>query len=83
VRLLLTESAGIVAEVTQLLEARAANFDYGARAQLRDDVLLLDDELAALKAWLVAPLDWDADYGRLLAGEIPPLDNHANDDEAG
>lgn len=82
VRLRIQELAGIVAEVTRLLDAHAADLGYGARAQLRDDVLLLDDELAALKAWLVAPLDWDADYGRLLAGEIPPLEDRADGDEA-
>jgi hypothetical protein len=66
----------------QQLERRATDIDDGARAQLRDDVLVLDDELAALKALLLA-IDWDSELARLLRDELPPLDPDSDpeDDE--
>ena len=79
-RWLLTQSAGSIAEVAHQLETHAGGVNDYARAQLRDDVFVLDEELAALKAWLVAPIDWDAQYGALLAGEIPPFDDDADED---
>jgi hypothetical protein len=81
-RWLLTQSTGTVARVVQQLERRATDIDDGARAQLRDDVLVLDDELAALKAMLLA-IDWDSELARLLRDELPPLDPDSDpeDDE--
>jgi hypothetical protein len=80
-RWLLTQSAGSIAHVAHQLETRAADVDEHARDQLRDDVLFLDEELATLKARLIAPTDWDAEYEQLLAGEIPPLERDADEDD--
>ena len=76
---LLTHSTGAIAEVAHNLETRAADLDDDAREQLRDDVLALHDELATLKA-LLQPVDWDAEHGRLLAGQIPPFGNDPDDE---
>ena len=74
-RLLLTQSSGTIADVVREVETRAVDLDDDAREQLRDDMLVLDEEFATLKALLVAPVDWDAEHERLLAGEIPPFDD--------
>jgi hypothetical protein len=79
-RLLLIRSTDTVAEVKQHLETQVRPLDRETRAQLADDVLRLDDELASLKAFLIAPLDWDAEYKRLLAGETPPLEHGPDED---
>ena len=77
---LLNHSNGTIADVAHHLETRAADLDDDARERLRDDVLVLDDELATVKA-LLAPVDWDAEHGRLLAGEIPPFEDDADDEQ--
>ena len=74
-RLLLTQSRAAIADVVHQVEACAVDLDDDAREQLRDDILVLDEEFATLKALLVAPIDWDAEHERLLAGEIPPFDD--------
>lgn len=71
---LLTQACGTIARVAHQLERRATDIDDGARVQLRDDVLVLDDELAVLKALLLA-IDWDSELGHLLRGELPPFDS--------
>ncbi len=76
---LLTHSTGAIADVAHHLETRAADLDDDAREQLRDDVLALHDELATLNA-LLEPVDWDAEHGRLLAGQIPPFGNDPDDE---
>jgi hypothetical protein len=76
---LLTHASGKIADVTHHLEARAAELDDVARGQLRDDLLALNEELATLTA-LLEPVDWDAEHRRLLAGEIPPFRNDADDE---
>ncbi len=78
-RWLLTQSCGTIADAAHQFEARAAELDDRAREQLRDDLLSLDEELATLKALFLAPVDWDAEYERLLAGELPPFDDEADD----
>jgi hypothetical protein len=78
-RWLLTQSAAGIADAAHQFETRTGDVDENALDQLRDDVLLIDEELAALKALLIAPADWDAEYGRLLAGEIPPFESDADD----
>lgn len=82
-RWLLTQAGGTIARVAHQLEHRAADIDDDARAQLRDDVLVLDDELATLKALLLGLIDWDSELERLLKGELPPLDTDRDpeDDE--
>jgi hypothetical protein len=77
---LLTQSSGTIAHVAHHLETRAADLDDDAREQLRDDVLALHEELATLKA-LLEPVDWDAEHGRLLAGEIPPFGDDPDDEQ--
>ena len=57
------------------VETRSVDLDDDTREQLRDDILVLDEEFATLKALLVASIDWDAEHERLLAGEIPPFDD--------
>jgi hypothetical protein len=81
-RWLLTQASGTIAEVGHQLEGRAADIDDVARAQLRDDVLLLDDELAAVKALLVGLIDWDSELERLLNDKLPPpgTDSDPEDD---
>lgn len=76
----LSRASGTVADVAHMLETRATDIDDDARDQLRDDVLAVDEELAALKALLAGPVDWDAEYERLLAGKIPPFE-HDDEDE--
>jgi hypothetical protein len=73
-RRLLTQANGTIGEVAHQLETRAADIDDGARVQLRDDVLVLDGELAVVKALLAELIDWDSELKWLLDGELPPLD---------
>ena len=80
-RWLLTESAGTIANVAHELETRAAEVDDHARAQLHDDILALDDELATVHTLLGNKVDWDAETRRLLAGEIPPFQIDAGDED--
>jgi hypothetical protein len=81
-RWLMTESSGTLANVAHHLETRAAELGDDAWDQLRDDVLVLDEDIAALKALLIPSVDWDAEQGRLIAGEVPPFeDDPADEDE--
>ena len=73
-RWLLTQATGTIGEVSHEIESRAADIDDHARAQLRDDVLVLDGELAIVKALLIELHDWDSELGRLLTDEVPPFD---------
>jgi hypothetical protein len=73
-RWLMTQSSGTIADVAHQLETYGAEVDDSTREQLRDDVLVLDEELATVKMLLLGPVDWDAEHGRLLAGEVPPFD---------
>jgi hypothetical protein len=80
-RWLLTHATGTIGRVAHQLEHRAADIDDVARAQLKDDVLVLDDELATLKALLLDLIDWDSEFERLLKGELPPLDSDRDPDD--
>jgi hypothetical protein len=80
-RWLLTQSSGMVAAVANQLEDRPADVDDDDRVKLQDDVDVLDDELALLRVLLLGPVDWDAEHGRLLAGEIPPFDDDSDDED--
>jgi hypothetical protein len=62
------------------LETRAAEIDDDARAQLGDDVLVRDGELAVVKALLLELIDWDSGLARLLNDELD-TDTDAEDDE--
>jgi len=74
-RWLLTQSGGTIGRVAHQLEHRAAEIDDAAREQLRDDVMVVDDELAAVKALLLQLNDWDAELERLMNGELPPFES--------
>jgi hypothetical protein len=76
---LMTESSGTIANIAHQLETRAPELDDDAWDQLRDDVLVLDEDIATLKALLAEPVDWDAEYGRLIAGEIPPYEDDSSE----
>lgn len=75
VRWLLTQATGTIGEIAHELESRAIDIDDGAREQLRDDVLVLDGELAVVKALLIQLHDWDSDFRRLLRDQLPPLED--------
>jgi hypothetical protein len=76
----LSQAAGTIGDVAHRLESHAVDVDDGARAQLRDDVLVLDGELAVVKALLLQMIDWDSELERLLGGEFD-ADTDPEDDE--
>jgi hypothetical protein len=76
-RRLLAWSGGTIADVTQALELRGSELDAEARSLLQDELDALDSDLALLRSVLTDRMDWDRAYERLLAGEIPPLDELA------
>jgi hypothetical protein len=80
-RWLLAQASGTIGEVGHQLETRAADIDDRARAQLRDDVLVVDGELAVVKALLLEVIDWDSELGRLLGDELPPPDADAESED--
>ena len=82
-RWLLARASGTIGEVAHQLERFAPDIDDSAREQLRDDVLVVDDELAVVKALLVHLIDWDSELERLLEGELPPhyTDTDHEDDD--
>jgi hypothetical protein len=82
-RWLLAQAGGTIGELGYQLESRAAEIDDRSRAQLREDVLVVDSELAVVKALLAEIIDWDAELRRLLGDEFPPLhtDTDPEDDE--
>jgi hypothetical protein len=76
-RRLLAWSGGTIADVTQALELRGSELDAAARSLLQDELDALDSDLALLRSVLTDRMDWDRAYERLLAGEIPQLDERA------
>lgn len=80
-RWLLTQTSGTLGLISHQLETRAADLDDVAREQLRDDVLVLDDELATVKALLFEPIDWDSELMRLLDDEVPPFEEDVDFEE--
>ncbi|HTU95175.1 MAG TPA: hypothetical protein VMF14_04990 [Solirubrobacteraceae bacterium] len=80
-RWLMTESSGTIANIAYQLETHAAELDDDACEQLRDDVVVLDEDLSALKALLPGPVDWDVEHGRLIAGEVPPFEDDPGEDD--
>lgn len=77
-RWLLTQASGTIADAAHQLETEAGDIDDDAYEELRDDVLVLDQELRALKGLLAGLIDWDAEFTRLLEDEIPPPDEDDN-----
>jgi hypothetical protein len=81
-RRLLAWSGGTLADVAQTLEANAANLDDKGRALLQQEADAVELDLAAVKGLLLDPVDWDQAHRRLIAGEIPPLEDDVGlDDE--
>lgn len=80
-RWLLTQAGGTIADVANRLEDTAADIGDGARAQLLDDIFVVEEELELVKQLVAGPIDWDSDLQRLLEGEIPPLDTDGGSDE--
>jgi hypothetical protein len=80
-RRLLAWSGGTIADVTQALELRGTELDATARALLQEELDALDSDLALLRSVLTDRMDWDRAYERLLAGEIPPLDEAEDEDD--
>jgi hypothetical protein len=80
-RRLLDWSGGTIADVTQALELRGSELDDAARALLQEELEALDSDLATLRAVLADRVDRDRAYERLLAGEIPPFDEHVLDED--
>ena len=80
-RRLIAWSDETIADVTHVLETRAPDLDKTARALLQDEVEALEIDLASLKAQLLDPVDWNREFGYLLAGEVAPFDDLAADDE--
>jgi hypothetical protein len=80
-RWLMTQASGTVGQVANELESRAADIDDRARAQLGDDVVVLEGELAVVKALLVENIDWDSELRRLLRNELPPIDTDADSED--
>jgi hypothetical protein len=74
-RWLMAKASGTLGLIAYHLESRAADLDDDERAHLRDDVLVLEDELVTVKALLAGLIDWDAEFGRLLDDELPPPDS--------
>jgi hypothetical protein len=80
-RWLLAQASGTIGLIAHRLESRAADIDDEAREQLRDDLVMLEDDLATVKALLLELVDWDLELGRLLIDEVPPFDEFPPRDE--
>jgi hypothetical protein len=80
-RRLIARSGGTIADVARALETRGADLNENARDLLRDELEALDADLETLNAYLSDPVDWDREFGWLLAGEISPCDDFGGDED--
>jgi hypothetical protein len=80
-RRLLAWSGDTIADVAQTLEARGADLDENAREHLQEEVAAIDADLMTLHAYLADPVDWDREFGWLLAGEVAPFDDLVGDED--
>jgi hypothetical protein len=80
-RRLIAWSGGTIADVAQALETRGADLDERSRELLRDEIETIDSDLATLSVHLADPLDWDSELECLLAGELAPFDDFADDED--
>ena len=83
-RRLLASSGGSIADVAHALERRGDEVDRKGLDLLQDEVGAIEVDIAVLKTLLSDPIDWDAESRRLLAGEVPPFEDHGvvdDDDE--
>jgi hypothetical protein len=80
-RRLLAWSGGAIADVARALETRGADLDESAREFLREEIEALDADVDTLNVYLADPINWDSDFGCLLAGEIAPFDDFVGDED--
>ena len=80
-RRLLAWSGGAIADVARALETRGADLDESAREFLREEIEALDGDVDTLNVYLADPINWDSEFGCLLAGEIAPFDDLARDED--
>lgn len=80
-RRLLASSGGTIADVANALERRGDEVGPTGRDLLQDEVGAIEIDIAVLKTLLSDPIDWDAESKRLLAGEVPPSEDHVVDDD--
>ncbi len=80
-RRLLAWSGGAIADVARALETRGAGLDESAREFLREEIEALDGDVDTLNVYLADPINWDSEFGCLLAGEVAPFDDFAGDED--
>lgn len=80
-RRLLASAGGSIADVAHALERRGDNLDRRGRELLQDEVSAVEADIAILKTLLSDPVDWDSEYRRLVAGEVPPFEDRVVDDD--
>ena len=80
-RRLLAWSGGAIADVAHALETRGTDLDECARALLQEELAALDVDLATVNVHLSDPVDWDGEFGCLLAGEVAPFDDLATGED--
>ncbi len=80
-RRLIAWSGGTIADVARAVETRGADLDENARELLKDEIAELEVDLATLNVHLADPVDWDSEFGCLLAEEVAPFDDLAGDEE--
>jgi hypothetical protein len=76
----LAQSSGTIAHVAHQLETHPFELDEDARDQLRDDVLVIEEQMAVLGA-LLSSIDWDAEFERTLREELPRPETDADSDD--
>jgi hypothetical protein len=74
-------SGDTIADVARALETRGIELDENARDLLRDELAALDADLETLNAYLSDPVDWDREFGSLIAGEVAPFDDFSGDED--
>jgi len=80
-RRLIASTGGTLADVARALEIRGADLDEHARDLLNDELAALEVDLATLNVHLADPVDWDGEFGCLLAGDVAPFDDVSGDDD--
>jgi hypothetical protein len=80
-RRLLAWSGGAVADVARALETRGAELDESARDVLREEIDALIADVDTLNLYLAEPVDWNTEFGCLLAGEVAPFDDPIEDED--
>jgi hypothetical protein len=80
-RRLLAWSGGAIADVARALETRGADLDESAREFLREEIEALDADVDTLNVYVADPINWDGEFGCLLAGEVAPFDDFVGDED--